>query len=206
MNLSSRILEEAVEQIASLPGVGKKSAFRLALYFLKKDKEAAHRFTQSILQLKERLRECKVCQNISENEECSICSNRSRNTKQICVVEDINDVIAVEATNQFNGLYQVLGGVISPMDGIGPAELNIQNLISRVENTKVKEVILALNPTLEGDTTQFYLFKKLSAFPVEVSTLARGVSYGENLEYTDETTLARSIHQRMPYENSVKKY
>ncbi|MCT4666015.1 MAG: recombination mediator RecR [Flavobacteriales bacterium] len=205
MKLSSKILEEAVEQIAALPGVGKKSAFRLALHFLKKDKAFADRFTQAISTLKEQVFECVECHYISDQEVCEICSNPTRTNDSICVVEDINDVMAIESTQQFNGKYHVLGGVISPMDGIGPLDLHINDLISKVEKHQPSEVILALNPTMDGDTTQFYLYKKLKNFSVEISTLARGVSYGENLEYTDETTLGRSLHQRLPYEKTVKR-
>lgn len=205
MNFSSKILEEAVEQLSVMPGIGKKSAFRLALFFLKKDPEITERFTKALLTLKKELKECKVCFNISDQELCEICSDTSRDDRLLCVVEDINDVMAIEATQQYKGKYHILSGVISPMDGIGPMDLHIDSLVSKLEDNIHTELILALNPTLEGDTTQFYIYKRIQHLEIKISTLARGVSFGEHLEYADEMTLGRSIHQRMLYEQTVKK-
>ncbi|MGB1294334.1 MAG: recombination mediator RecR [Flavobacteriales bacterium] len=205
MNFSSKILEEAVEQLSIMPGIGKKSAFRLALFFLKKDPEVTERFTKALATLKRELKECQQCFNISDQDVCEICSDPSRDEQLLCVVEDINDVMAIEATHQFKGKYHVLGGVISPMDGIGPMDLHLDSLIDRLEKNAYQELIMALNPTLEGDTTQFYIYKRIGHINLKVSTLARGVSFGEHLEYADEMTLGRSIHQRMLYEQTVKK-
>mgnify|MGYP000630962678 CR=1 FL=1 len=205
MNFSSKILEEAVEQLSIMPGIGKKSAFRLALFFLKKDPEVTERFTKALATLKRELKECQQCFNISDQDVCEICSDLSRDEQLLCVVEDINDVMAIEATHQFKGKYHVLGGVISPMDGIGPMDLHLDSLIDRLEKNDYQELIMALNPTLEGDTTQFYIYKRIGHINLKVSTLARGVSFGEHLEYADEMTLGRSIHQRMLYEQTVKK-
>ncbi len=205
MNFSSKILEEAVEQLSIMPGVGKKSAFRLALFFLKKDPEVTQRFTQALLTLKSELKECNVCFNISDLETCAICTDKNRDDSLLCVVEDINDVMAIEATHQFKGKYHILGGVISPMDGVGPMDLHIDSLVNRLNSGKFTELIMAMNPTLEGDTTQFYIYKRIQGLELKISTLARGVSFGEHLEYADEMTLGRSIHQRMLYEQTVKK-
>jgi recombination protein RecR len=204
MNFSSKVLEEAVDQLSILPGIGKKSALRLALFLLKKDKETTQRFTRSLINMKESLHECKQCHNISDFDICEICANTGREDEIICIVEDIRDVMAIENTSEFKGKYHVLGGLISPMDGIGPMDLNIESLKFRLEkNNNIKEIIFALSPTMEGDTTQFYLFKQLADFNKKISTLARGVSFGENLEFADELTLGRSIAQRQPYDKSI---
>ena len=199
----SRLLENAVNEFSKLPGIGRKSALRLVLHLLRQDKEQVEVFGNSLIQLRNEIKHCKICHNISDIEVCQICSNSSRNTSVICVVENIRDVMSIENTQQFNGLYHVLGGIISPMDGIGPADLEIASLINRIENSEIIEVILALSTTMEGDTTNFYIYRKLKDFEVKVSTLARGVSIGDELEYTDEITLGRSLVNRVPYENSV---
>lgn len=199
----SRLLENAVNEFSKLPGIGRKSALRLVLHLLRQEKEDVNAFGNSLIQLREEIKHCKVCHNISDTEICQICSNPSRNESAICVVENIRDVMSIENTQQFNGLYHVLGGIISPMDGIGPSELEIESLIERVEEGGVTEVILALSTTMEGDTTNFYIFRKLKDKEVKISTLARGVSIGDELEYTDEVTLGRSLMNRVPYESSV---
>jgi recombination protein RecR len=199
----SRLLENAVNEFAKLPGIGRKSALRLVLHILKQDVQDVEIFGKSLIQLRTEIKHCKCCHNISDTEICNICANPSRNGALICVVENIKDVMAIENTQQFNGLYHVLGGIISPMDGIGPSNLEIDSLISRVSEQKVEEIILALSTTMEGDTTNFFIFKKLKNYPVKVSTLARGVSIGDELEYTDEVTLGRSIVNRMSFEDSI---
>jgi len=201
----SRLLEIAVNEFAKLPGIGRKSALRLVLYLLRRDKEEVTAFGESLIQLRSEIKHCKVCHNISDSEVCQICSNTSRNKSAICVVENIRDVMLFENTHQYNGLYHVLGGIISPMDGIGPNELEINSLIGRSENEDIVEIILALPTTMEGDTTNFYIFRKLKEKPVKVTTLARGVAIGDDLEYTDEITLGRSLTNRVPYESSVGK-
>ncbi len=200
----SRLLENAVNEFSKLPGIGRKSALRLVLHLLRQDKEQVEGFGNSLIQLRNEIKHCKICHNISDTETCQICSNPSRNTSVICVVENIRDVMSIENTQQFNGLYHVLGGIISPMDGVGPADLEIASLINRVESGEIIEVILALSTTMEGDTTNFYIFKKLKDIEVKVSTLARGVSIGDELEYTDEITLGRSLVNRVPYETGTK--
>lgn len=194
-----------MEQFASLPGVGKKTAFRYVLHLLKQDKDLAENFGRKVQELHQRVGHCKTCYNITEAEVCSICSDRSRDASTICVVEDIRDVILFESTEQYRGTYHVLGGVISPMDGIGPNELHIESLIDRVESGEVKEVIMALNTTMEGDTTNFYIYRKLKDVEVKLSTLARGVSIGGGLEYTDELTLGRSLVNRVQYESTLSR-
>ena len=201
----SKLLENAVNEFSKLPGIGRKSALRLVLHLLRQDVEAVNYFGNSIIQLRNEIKHCKICHNISDTEICQICNNQSRNRSVICVVENIRDVMSVENTQQFNGLYHVLGGIISPMDGIGPAELEIESLVKRVEMGEVIEVILALSTTMEGDTTNFYIFRKLKDKNVSISTLARGVSVGDELEYTDEITLGRSLTNRVPYESSMGK-
>ncbi|WP_303921114.1 recombination mediator RecR [Draconibacterium sediminis] len=201
----SRLLEAAVNEFSKLPGIGRKSALRLVLHLLRQDKEDVNSFGNSLIQLRNEIKHCKVCHNISDNDTCQICSNPSRNESVICVVENIRDVMSVENTHQFNGLYHVLGGIISPMDGIGPAELEIDSLIERVDTGKVIEIILALSTTMEGDTTNFYIYRKLKGKEVKISTLARGVSIGDELEYTDEITLGRSLMNRVPFESSLGK-
>lgn len=200
----SRLLENAVNEFSKLPGIGRKSALRLVLHLLRQDKEQVENFGNSLIQLRNEIKHCKICHNISDTETCHICSNPSRNTSVVCVVENIRDVMSIENTQQFNGLYHVLGGIISPMDGVGPADIEISSLINRVESGEIIEVILALSTTMEGDTTNFYIFRKLKDFEVKVSTLARGVSIGDELEYTDEITLGRSLVNRVPYETSTK--
>lgn len=205
MTVLPKVLEDVVEQFASLPGVGKKTAFRYVLHLLKQDKDLAENFGRKVQELHQRVGHCKTCYNITEAEVCSICSDRSRDASTICVVEDIRDVILFESTEQYRGTYHVLGGVISPMDGIGPNELHIESLIDRVESGEVKEVIMALNTTMEGDTTNFYIYRKLKDVEVKLSTLARGVSIGGGLEYTDELTLGRSLVNRVQYESTLSR-
>lgn len=195
-NYSSTLLENAVEEFASLPGVGRKSALRLALHLLKQPKENVERFGNSFIALRNGVKYCKVCNMITDGELCSVCSSSNRDKSVICVVESIRDVLSIENTQQYNGLYHVLGGIISPIDGVGPADLPINELVERVKNGEVKEVILALSTSMEGETTSFYLYKKLSGFPVKISTIARGVGFGDDLEYTDELTLGKSIENR----------
>lgn len=198
-------MEQAVAQLSSLPGIGKRTALRLALALLKRDKKEVKSFAQAISNLKEHVNSCKVCHNISDEEICSICSNPKRDHSVICVVEDMRDVLAIENTQQYNGLYHVLGGVISPMDGIGPSHLFVESLIEKSASEEVKEIIFALSTTLEGDTTNFYLYRKLGSQDVNISTLSRGISIGDELHYADELTLGRSILNRTPFENSIRK-
>lgn len=201
----SKLLENAVNEFSKLPGIGRKSALRMVLHLLRQDKESVTAFGQSLIQLRNEIKHCKVCHNISDTETCQICASPARNNSVICVVENIRDVMLVENTQQYNGLYHVLGGIISPMDGIGPNELEINSLIERAGNPDVMEIILALPTTMEGDTTNFYIFRKLKDKPVRVTTLARGVAVGDDLEYTDEITLGRSLVNRVLYENSLGK-
>jgi len=201
----SRLLENAVNEFAKLPGIGRKSALRMVLHLLRQGQDEVVAFGNSLIQLKKEVRYCKVCHNISDNEVCHICSDQSRDSSVICVVENIRDVMSVENTLQFNGLYHVLGGIISPMDGIGPSDLEIDSLVERVEKEDIVEVILALSTTMEGDTTNFYIFRKLKDKKIKLSTLARGVSIGDELEYTDEVTLGRSLINRVAYENTLGK-
>ena len=193
---SSILLDNAVKEFSKLPGIGKKTALRLVLHLLRQSREDVEQFGNAFITLRNGIRYCKVCHNISDSEICGICADERRDSSQICVVENINEVISVENTQQF---HHVLGGVISPMDGVGPSDLAIDELIARLEAGGIKEVILALSPTMEGDTTNFYLYKKLSRFDVEITTIARGVSIGDELEYADEVTLGRSILNRTPY-------
>ena len=199
----SRLLENAVNEFSKLPGIGRKTALRLVLHLLRQDVEEVNFFGNSIIQLRNDIKHCKICHNISDTEVCNICSHPARVPEVICVVENIKDVMAIENTQQFNGLYHVLGGIISPMDGIGPSDLEISSLIERVKNGDAAEVILALSTTMEGDTTNFYIYKKLKDLNVKISTLARGVSIGDELEYADEITLGRSIRNRMNFEDSL---
>lgn len=200
---SSKLLEEAVNELSRLPGVGRKSALRLALHLLKQDKANVENFGRSIIRMRNEILYCKQCHNISDSELCEICANPKRNPNIICVVEDIRDVMAIENTSQFTGLYHVLGGIISPMDGIGPQDLTINSLVDRVKNENIKEVVMALSTTIEGDTTNFYIYKKLKEFEIEISTIARGISIGDELEYADEITLGRSIINRTPYSSNI---
>jgi len=204
-SLPSRVFETAVNELAKLPGIGRKTALRMALHLLKSKKEEVESFGMAIINLHNNIVYCRECGNISDEELCSICSSPRREKSLVCVVEDIRDVIAIENTGQFNGVYHVLGGIISPMEGIGPNDLNITGLVNKVESGSVSEIILALPSTIEGDTTNFYIYKKLVASAVTVSTIARGISVGDELEHTDEVTLGRSIINRTPYENSIQK-
>jgi recombination protein RecR len=199
----SRLLENAVNEFAKLPGIGRKSALRLVLHMLKQDLQEVEIFGNSLIQLRTEIKHCKVCHNISDTDICSICANPSRNPSIICVVENIKDVMSIENTQQFKGLYHVLGGIISPMDGVGPSDLEVDSLVSRVNEGNTEEIILALSTTMEGDTTNFFIYKKLKNTNVKISTLARGVSIGDELEYTDEVTLGRSIVNRMNFEESI---
>jgi recombination protein RecR len=195
----SKLLETAVNEFASLPGIGRKTAFRLVMNLLKRDSEEVKRFGESIIRLHREIHYCKLCHNISDSETCSICSDEKRERSLVCVVENIQDVMAIENTRQYRGIYHVLGGVISPVDGIGPGDLKIDSLEEKVKNGGVSEIILALSTTMEGDTTNFYLFRRLNKYDVLLTTLARGVAIGDELEYTDEITLGRAINNRNPY-------
>jgi recombination protein RecR len=205
MNFSSKLLEDAVNEFSKLPGVGQKTALRLVLHLLSKDQEEVAHFGNSIIRLRNEIKHCSVCHNISDHQICEICAAVKRDKEVICVVEDTRDVMAVENTSQYFGVYHVLGGLISPMDGIGPSDLFIDSLVQRVATTPVKEVILALSATMEGDTTLFYLYKRLKDFQIPITTIARGIAFGGELEYADEITLGRSIVTRVPYENSLIK-
>lgn len=199
----SALLEKAVNEFAKLPGVGRKTAMRLVLHLLRQDTSEVEAFGRAVVTLKHEVKYCKICHNISDTEICRICANTQRDASVICVVENIRDVMAVEATQQFHGLYHVLGGVISPMDGIGPSDLQIDSLVKRVEAGDVKEVILALSTTMEGDTTNFYIYRKLEKLGVKLTVIARGISVGDELEYADEVTLGRSIVNRMPFTGAL---
>lgn len=196
----SRLLENAVAEFAKLPGIGKKTALRLVLHLLKKETEEVHRFSEAMTLLKDEVKHCRHCHNISDTDVCNICGNSTRDQGLVCVVESIRDVMSIENTQQFRGVYHVLGGIISPMDGIGPADLEIESLLKRVEAGSIREVIFALSTTMEGDSTNFYLYRKLNNSNIRITTLARGVSVGDELEYTDELTLGRSIVNRLLYE------
>ena len=205
MNFTSRLIEDAVAEFEKLPGIGKKTALRLVLHLLKQQPEQVSRFSETMIRMRRDIKYCSTCYNISDTDTCSICASHSRHREQICVVESIREVIAIESTQQYFGLYHVLGGLISPLDGIGPDELKIDALIQRVKENETKEIIMALNPNIEGDTTVFYISKKLQALSVHITTLSRGVAFGAELEYTDDLTLARSITSRLPYENYLVK-
>lgn len=196
----SQLLERAVQEFSKLPGVGRKTALRLVLHLLRQEDQDVQAFVEAVSRLKHDVCYCKTCHNISDAERCPICADPRRDATTVCVVENIQDVMAVENTQQYQGLYHVLGGVISPMDGIGPSDLEIESLVKRVEEGGVREVILALSPTMEGDTTNFYIFRKIAPYDVSISIIARGVSVGNELEYTDEVTLGRSIVNRTPFE------
>lgn len=202
LNFSSRLLQEAVNELSKLPGIGKRTAMRLALHLLKQDENHVKRLGESLIQMRTDIQFCNKCHNISEKEICNICASPKRNPDQICIVEDIRDVIAIENTAQYSGLYHVLGGLISPMEGISPSELQINSLIERVRHEAPKEIIFALAATVEGDTTNFYIFKKMKDFDIILSTLSRGVSIGDEIEFADEVTLGRSIIYRQPYEGT----
>jgi len=203
MKFSSKLLEEVMLAFHSLPGVGKKSALRMALHVMKKDHEYSKKFSEAIWNARNQIKTCIQCFNFSDDELCSICTNPRRDTKTICVVESTRDVMAIEETNQYQGLYHVLGGVLSPIDGIGPAQLQISPLINRLGTGNIKELIMAINPTIEGETTIYYLTKLIQSFPIQVSVIARGVSFGGELEYADEMTLGRSILARTPYQLKI---
>jgi len=203
MIFSSTLLENAVNEFAKLPGIGRKTALRLVLHLLKKDLGDVKSFSEAILKMREEINFCNRCHNISDNQLCNICADRARRQHMICVVESIRDVIAIESTQQYNGLYHVLGGIISPLDGIGPDQLQIDSLVKRVDTEKTEELIFALSPNIQGDTTIFYISKKIKKQPIKITTIARGIAFGGELEYADEITLARSISNRMPVENYV---
>lgn len=206
MDFSSKYLEKAIEEIALLPGIGKRTALRLALHLLKQPPSQTTDLASALVDLKTKVRQCRSCHNISDHEVCGICKDKSRDHSMICVVEDIRDVMAIENTEQYKGIYHVLGGKISPMDGIGPQQLNIESLIAKIKAGDVEEIIFALSSTMEGDTTNFYIYKQIqvSEHSLKTSTIARGISIGDELEYADEITLGRSILQRVPFENSLK--
>lgn len=203
MNFSSKLLENAVNEVSQLPGIGKRTALRLVLHLLKQPKSQTHQLAAALTGLVDEIKLCKKCHNISDVEVCEICANPNRNAEIICVVEDVRDVMAIENTAQFKGLYHVLGGKISPVEGVGPHNLTIEDLVEKVASGEVKEVIFALSSTMEGDTTNFYIFKQIEKFGVKTSTIARGISIGDELEYADELTLGRSIVNRIPFENSL---
>jgi recombination protein RecR len=204
MEFSSKLLQNAVNEVSQLPGIGKRTALRLVLHLLRQPKEQTSELTTALNIMRNDLKFCSSCHNISDVAVCEICSSHKRTKDIICVVEDIRDVMAIESTSSFKGLYHVLGGKISPMDGIGPHDLNIVSLVEKVKKGQIKELIFALSPTMEGDTTNFYIFKQIQSFNIETSTIARGISVGDELEYADEITLGRSILNRIPFENSLK--
>ncbi|MEI6020800.1 MAG: recombination mediator RecR [Bacteroidota bacterium] len=205
MEFSSKIIEKAVEAFAGLPGVGKKTALRYVLHLIKQDVLDIEQLSKLITQLKTDLRFCVKCHNISEQTECDICSNPTRNQSVICVVQDYRDVLAIENTGLYKGLYHVLGGLISPLEGITPSNLNIETLVNKLSSGQVQEIILALNATMEGETTSFYIFRKVAPYSVKLSTIARGIAVGDELEYADEITLGRSITNRIPFDSMLKK-
>jgi recombination protein RecR len=204
MEFSSKLLEKAVNEMAQLPGIGKRTALRLVLHLLKQPIEQTRFLSESLTSMREEVKFCSSCHNISDVEVCEICSNLNRNHKIICVVEDIRDVMAIENTQQFKGIYHVLGGKISPIDGVGPSQLNITTLVEKVKTGKIEELIFALSSTMEGDTTNFFIYKQIKEYKIIASTIARGIAVGDELEYADEVTLGRSILQRIPLEISFK--
>ena len=204
MEFSSKLLEKAVNEMAQLPGIGKRTALRLVLHLLKQPVEQTQYLAQALTTMREEIKFCATCHNISDVEICEICANTSRNRKIICVVEDIRDVMAIENTGQFRGIYHVLGGKISPIDGVGPTQLNIVSLVEKVKLGTIDEMIFALSSTMEGDTTNFYIYKQIKDFEIKTSTIARGIAVGDELEYADEVTLGRSILNRVPFENAMK--
>ncbi|MDG2147275.1 MAG: recombination mediator RecR [Flavobacteriaceae bacterium] len=203
MEFSSKLLQSAVDDIAQLPGIGKRTALRLALHILKLPKSSTNQLANSLINFREKIKFCKSCNNLSDSIICDICSNDKRDKQILCVVQDIRDVIAVENTQQFKGYYHVLGGIISPIDGVGPQDLNVDSLIEKVKKEEIKEIIFALSSTMEAETTIFYLYKLLLKYKVVISVIAKGISVGDELEYTDEITLGRSIMKRVPYESSA---
>lgn len=203
MVFSSTLLENAVNEFARLPGIGKKTALRLVLHLIKQDVTDVSRFSETIAAMRQEIKFCGRCHNISDKEICNICSNRARKQEMICVVENIRDVIAIESTQQFNGIFHVLGGIISPLDGVGPDQLNIETLVERIKVEKPEEVIFALNPNIQGDTTIYYIGRKLKGISIKITTIARGIAFGGELEFADELTLAKSISNRIPVENYI---
>ncbi len=204
MEFSSKLLENAVNEMSQLPGIGKRTALRLVLHLMKQPKEQTQKLATSLLKMREEINFCVNCHNISDAQLCEICANPQRDSQLVCVVEDIRDVMAIENTSQYRGQYHVLGGKISPMDGIGPGDLSIPSLVSKVKEGKVKELIFALSSTMEGDTTNFYIYKQIEAYHITTTTIARGIAVGDELEYADEVTLGRSIVHRIPFETSLK--
>jgi len=204
MQLPSSLLENAVAQFSKLPGIGKKTALRLVLHLLKQEVNEVQHFGETIARMRRDIKFCQRCHNISDGDICSICSNSMRNQQMICVVENIRDVIAIETTQQFNGSYHVLGGIISPLDGVGPEQLSIESLVQRIEKEKAEEIVFALNPNIQGDTTIYYIQKKIAHLPCRITTIARGIAFGGDLEYADEMTLAKSIANRLPVQQYVK--
>jgi len=205
MQFSSSLLENAVNEFSRLPGIGKKTALRLVLHLLKQEASSVQGFGETIMKMRDEIKFCQRCYNVADADICSICANSMRKQEIICVVENIRDVIAIESTQQYNGVYHVLGGIISPLDGIGPDQLNINPLINRIQKEEIQEIIFALSPNIQGDTTIYYIQKKLKAAPIKITTIARGIAFGGELEYADEMTLARSITNRMPVENYMSK-
>ena len=203
MQFSSSLLENAVNEFAKLPGIGKKTALRLVLHLLKQDSQEVNQFSEVMSRMRSEIKFCQRCFNVADGDICSICANSARKQEIICVVESIRDVIAIESTQQYNGIYHILGGVISPLDGIGPDQLHIEALVNRVQKEKTEEIIFALNPNIQGDTTIYYIQKKLQSAPVRITTIARGIAFGGELEYADEMTLARSLQNRLPVEKYV---
>ena len=203
MIFSSKLIEDAVQEFSRLPGIGKKTALRMVLQLLQMDKAEVDEFTGAVSRMRHEVRFCKDCHTVSDSDICVICVNPGRNHRQVCVVENIRDVIAIESTQQYSGLYHVLGGILSPLDGIGPDQLNIASLHDRVKNNEITELIMALSPTIEGDTTIYYIARQVKDLPVTITTIARGISFGGELEYADEMTLAKSITKRLPIENYV---
>ena len=204
MEFSSKLLQNAVNEVAQLPGIGRRTALRLVLHLMRQPENQTIQLSKSLTEMRSKINFCNSCHNISDHSLCEICTNENRNKATICVVEDIRDVLAIESTATFKGIYHVLGGKISPMDGIGPSDLNIQSLVSKVKSGQVNEVIFALSSTMEGDTTNFYIFKQIQSAEIQISTIARGISVGDELEYADEITLGRSITNRIPFEMSLK--
>lgn len=203
MNFSSKLIEEAVNEFSKLPGVGKRTALRFVLHLMKNNKAEVEQFGNTFIKLRSELKYCEKCHNVSDKVLCEVCANPKRDQTTVCVVEDIRDVMAIENTQQYLGVYHVLGGIISPMDGVGPSDLTIESLVQKAANGEIKEVIMALSTTMEGDTTNFYIYKRLKAYAITVTTIARGIAIGDELEYADEVTLGRSIINRTLYENSL---
>ena len=204
MEFSSKLLENAVNEVSQLPGIGRRTALRLVLHLLRQSEDQTNQLSKALLDMRSSINFCQQCHNISDQLVCEICANPNRNQNTICVVEDIRDVLAIESTASYRGVYHVLGGKISPMDGIGPTDLNIQSLVDKVNESKIKELIFALSSTMEGDTTNFYIYRQIQGAEVILSTIARGISIGDELEYADEVTLGRSITNRVPFESSLK--